>query len=209
MIHTYKGRYRKEKLLALQRLYQFCMKHQVADIETMTLTKEQQFEQELSEHFRGKEKCCVWYPADEQKILFLQAPEIHWNANVWFLERFHFSRERMNPSKPVEWVSFKEVNNLENQKILQKYLRYLFGITDLSISTIRIKLLELRTFLVHFNGEEKPIYEVEAEKIQRYLESIQRQDTREKDSKWKNLYDFAVLQLSCSKRISEEDSLPA
>ena len=39
----------------------------------------------------------------------------------------------------------------------------LFGITDLSISTIRIKLLELRTFLVHFNGEEKPIYEVEAD----------------------------------------------
>ncbi|MFR2837065.1 MAG: tyrosine-type recombinase/integrase [[Clostridium] nexile] len=81
---------------------------------------------------------------------------------------------------------------------MQKYLRYLFGITDLSISTIRIKLLELRTFLVHFNGEEKPIYEVEAEKIQRYLESIQRQDTV-KSSKWKNLYDFAVLQLSCSK----------
>ena len=56
VIHTYKGRYRKEKLLALQRLYQFCMKHQVADIETMTLAKEQQFEQELSEHFRGKRK---------------------------------------------------------------------------------------------------------------------------------------------------------
>ncbi len=56
------------------------------------------------------------------------------------------------------------MTNLENQKILQKYLRYLFGITDLSISTIRIKLLELRTFLVHFNGEEKPIYEVEAER---------------------------------------------
>ena len=133
-----------------------------------------------------------------RKILFLQAPEIHWNANVWFLERFHFSRERMNPSKPVEWVSFKEVNNLENQKILQKYLRYLFGITDLSISTIRIKLLELRTFLVHFNGEEKPIYEVEAEKIQRYLESIQRQDTREKTANGRitmilQFYNFLVV----------------
>lgn len=199
VIHTYKGRYRKEKLLALQRLYQFCMKHQVADIETMTLAKEQQFEQELSEHFRGEKKSAVFgILRMSRKILFLQAPEIHWNANVWFLERFHFSRERMNPSKPVEWVSFKEVNNLENQKILQKYLRYLFGITDLSISTIRIKLLELRTFLVHFNGEEKPIYEVEAEKIQRYLESIQRQDTREKTANGRifmilQFYNFLVV----------------
>ena len=46
-----------------------------------------------------------------RKILFLQAPEINWNANVWFLELFHFSKERMNPSKPIELVSFKEVTN--------------------------------------------------------------------------------------------------
>lgn len=60
VIHTYKGRYRKEKLLALQRFYQFCVKHQVANIETMTLAKEQQFEQELSEHFRGEKKSAVF-----------------------------------------------------------------------------------------------------------------------------------------------------
>ena len=192
VIHTYKGWTRKEKLLALQRLYQFCVEEQVSDIETMTMEEEQRFEQELSEHFcRKKKSMGVAVIRMSRKILFLQAPEINWNANVWFLERFHFSKERMNPSKPIELVSFKEVTNLENQKILQKYMRYLFGITDLCISTIRIKMLELRTFLVHFNGEEKPIYEVEAEKIQRYLESIQKQDTREKTA---NGRIFMILQ---------------
>ena len=192
VIHTYKGWTRKEKLLALQRLYQFCVEEQVSDIETMTMEEEQRFEQELSEHFcRKKKSMGVAVIRMSRKILFLQAPEINWNANVWFLERFHFSKERMNPSKPIELVSFKEVTNLENQKILQKYLRYLFGITDLCISTIRIKMLELRTFLVHFNGEKSPIYEVEAEKIQRYLESIQKQDTREKTA---NGRIFMILQ---------------
>lgn len=192
VIHTYKGWTRKEKLLALQRLYQFCVEEQVSDIETMTMEEEQRFEQELSEHFcRKKKSMGVAVIRMSRKILFLQAPEINWNANVWFLERFHFSKERMNPSKPIELVSFKEVTNLENQKILQKYMRYLFGITDLCISTIRIKILELRTFLVHFNGEKSPIYEVEAEKIQRYLESIQKQDTREKTA---NGRIFMILQ---------------
>lgn len=192
VIHTYKGWTRKEKLLALQRLYQFCVEEQVSDIETMTMEEEQRFEQELSEHFcRKKKSMGVAVIRMSRKILFLQAPEINWNANVWFLERFHFSKERMNPSKPIELVSFKEVTNLENQKILQKYMRYLFGITDLCISTIRIKMLELRTFLVHFNGEKSPIYEVEAEKIQRYLESIQKQDTREKTA---NGRIFMILQ---------------
>lgn len=180
VIHTYEREMRKEKLLALRRFYQFCVKHQVTDIETMTLSEEQQFEQELAEEFKGRKKRTVFgILRTSRKILFIQASEIHWQANVWFLERFHFSKERMNPSKPIELVSFKEVTNLENQKILQKYLRYLFGITDLCISTIRIKLLELRTFLVYFNGEEKPIYEVEAEKIQKYLEGIRDQNTRE------------------------------
>lgn len=192
VIHAYKGWTRKEKLLVLQRLYQFCVEEQVSDIETMTMEEEQRFEQELSEHFCRKKKSMGFAVIRmSRKILFLQAPEINWNANVWFLERFHFSKERMNPSKPIELVSFKEVTNLENQKILQKYMRYLFGITDLCISTIRIKMLELRTFLVHFNGEESPIYEVEAEKIQRYLESIQKQDTREKTA---NGRIFMILQ---------------
>lgn len=199
VIHTYKGCYRKEKLLALQRLYQFSAKHQVSDIETMTLADEQQFEQEFSERCgEGKKSTAFNILRTSRKILFLQAPEIHWQANMWFLERFHFSRERMNPSKPVDLISFKEVTNLENQKILKKYLRYLFGITDLSISTIRIKQLELRTFLAHFNGEQKPIYEMEAEKIQKYLESIQRQDTREKTANGRifmilQFYNFLVV----------------
>lgn len=199
VIHTYEGWTRKEKLLALQRLYQFCVVNQVSDIETMTLEEEQKFALKLSENLGEKKKNAVFgILRMSRKILFLQAPGINWNANVWFLERFHFSKERINPSKPVELVSFKEVTNLKNQKILQKYLRYLFGITDLCISTIRIKLLELRTFLVYFNGEEKPIYEVEAEKIQRYLESIQRQDTREKTANGRifmilQFYNFLVV----------------
>ena len=84
---------------------------QVSDIETMTMEEEQRFEQELSEHFLQKKSMGFAVIRMSRKILFLQAPEINWNANVWFLELFHFSKERMNPSKPIELVSFKEVTN--------------------------------------------------------------------------------------------------
>ena len=49
VIHTYEGWTRKEKLLVLQRLYQFCVVNQVSDIETMTLEEEQKFAFKLSE----------------------------------------------------------------------------------------------------------------------------------------------------------------
>ena len=93
VIHTYEGEMRKEKLLALRRFYQFCVNHQVTDIETMTLSEEQQFEQELAEEFRkGRKKRTVFgiLRTSKRKILFIQASEIHWQANVWFLERIHF-----------------------------------------------------------------------------------------------------------------------
>lgn len=46
-----------------------------------------------------------------RKILFLQAPEINWNAECDGFGTLPFSKERMNPSKPIELVSFKEVTN--------------------------------------------------------------------------------------------------
>ena len=65
----------------------------------MTLAKEQQFEQELSEHFRGEKKSAVFgILRMSRKILFLQAPEIHWNANVLVFGTFPFF-QRTNESK--------------------------------------------------------------------------------------------------------------
>mgnify|MGYP007009376170 CR=1 FL=1 len=60
VIHTYEGWTRKEKLLVLQRLYQFCVVNQVSDIETMTLEEEQKFALKLSEDLGEKKKNAVF-----------------------------------------------------------------------------------------------------------------------------------------------------
>ena len=52
---------------------------------------------------------------NSRKILFLTAPEIHWHANVWYMERFHLSEDRLNPSSPVQRLSFIEVTNQKNR----------------------------------------------------------------------------------------------
>ena len=183
---------RKGRLDALKNLYEFCIKENVDDLQIMTLEAENAFEQKLSEKLgRKRERASFGIINLSRKTLFMQAAEINWKANVWYLERFHFSKERVNASSPVESVSFKEVTHAENQTILRKYMRYLFGITDLSISTIQIKFLELRKFLVTFNTEEKPIYQMEDERIQAYLETIRNRNTLGKTS---NGQIFMILQ---------------
>ena len=101
VIHTYEGWTRKEKIAGTAKDYiKFCVVNQVSDIETMTLEEEQKFALKLSEDLGEKKKNAVFgILRMSRKILFLQAPEINWNANVWFLERFHFSKETDKPQQ--------------------------------------------------------------------------------------------------------------
>ena len=172
---------RKEKLLALHYLYAYCIETRIYDLQRMTLKEENGFYEFIVNKLPDKKRVRTFGIINlSRKILFLQATEINWKANVWYLERFHFSEDRINPSKPVESLSFKEVTVTENQNILQKYIRYLLGITDFSISTIRTKFLELRNFLLNFETAGVPIYEVEADTIHSYLKLMQEKDIQEK-----------------------------
>lgn len=128
---------------SLQKLYDFCTAEQIEDIEQLTRTQIDRFKATL-EAPQGKESAIIGLCC---KALFLQAEEIHWNANVWYMERIHLAPERIDPSKPVKSLSFAEVEHTENRRLLKKYMRYGLGITNLSINNLRQEMNEVRGFL--------------------------------------------------------------
>lgn len=180
-VSDYDGWFRKDKLSALKVLYEFCLREAVEDLETMAMTETSHFKNYLDTSMTSTRLLSSNGIMDyARKIVFLQADEIHWQANVWYLERFHFARERLNPSKPVESISFVEVTNVKNREVLKKYMKYAFGITDLSISSLRSKFLEIRRMLEHFNEEEEAVYELPACRIDNYIKMLSEKDTTEK-----------------------------
>lgn len=110
VIEFYEPKQRKLKLTALLHLYEHCVRMEVDDLELMTMEEEKRFTEYLVKKFYGK-KIDGTYRIIElcRKILFVQADQIHWHAQVWYLERFHFSKERVNPSKKVGSISFREI----------------------------------------------------------------------------------------------------
>ncbi len=54
-----------------------------------------------------------------RKALFLQAKDIHWDADVWYLERFSLQPERIDPSSPVVSLSFVDVTRNRNRQLLK------------------------------------------------------------------------------------------
>ena len=84
----------------------------------------------------------------------MQADEIRWDAPVWYMERFHIQPERLNPSSPIKQLSFLEVINKKNRKLLQQYFRYGIGITNLSLGNLRSELQYVRNFLKEIDQPE-------------------------------------------------------
>lgn len=164
-------------LLPLRWLYDFCVEEDISDIECMELIQNQKFEQSVTMKVANV-KNSMQIVDNSRKILFLQGKEIHWHANVWYMERFHFSPDRLNPSNPVRRISFLEVTNHRNRELLQAFARYHLGVGQLTIGSVRFILYDIKKFLEYFKDNES-ICQVEAKKMDAYFKELQ--DTEIKD----------------------------
>lgn len=164
-------------LLPLRWLYDFCVVENISDIECMEISQIQKFEKMVAQKVVNV-KNSMQIVDNSRKILFMQGKEIHWHANVWYMERFHFSPDRLNPSNPVMRISFLEVTNLRNRELLQEYARYHLGVGGLTIGNVRFLLYDIKKFLEDFKDKES-ICKVHTEQIDRYFRELENEDIKD------------------------------
>ena len=138
------GKLLREHLRGLWRFYRFCVEEQVEDIEQMAFDQVRKYREQAMEAGQPKaagilDQC--------RKILFLQAKDIHWDADVWYQERLSLQPERIDPSSPVVSLSFVEVTHDRNRQLLKKYMKYGLGLTDLSLRYLQAEMIDIRNFL--------------------------------------------------------------
>ncbi len=111
-----------------------------------------------------------------RKTLFLEAKEINWEANVWYVEKLNISPKRYSLSSTIDSFSFLDIRLEGNRKMLQEYMRYIFTVTNLNLGTIRIKQTYIKEFLKYLEKQEKAITTIDANSVKEYFEklSIQR-----------------------------------
>ena len=158
-------------LLPMQWMYQYCIKQGIVDIETM----EQEEIEKLEEIVKQKVvnyKNSMQIVDNSRKILFMSGKQIHWHANVWYMERFHLAPERVNPCNPVNRLSFYQVENLNNRKLLQEYARYQIGITGLTIGNIRSQQNYVKKFLKYLGTDVCALDVTEKHKLNLFPEEL-------------------------------------
>ena len=120
-----------------------------------------------------------------RKTLFLEAKEINWEANVWYVEKLNISPERYSLSSTIDSFSFLDIRREDNRKMLQEYLKYLFVVTNLNLGTVRIKQTYIKEFLKYLEKQEKAITMIDGNSVKEYFEklSIQRISSQSYNSK--------------------------
>ena len=110
-----------------------------------------------------------------RKTLFLEAKEINWEANVWYVEKLNISPERYSLSSTIDSFSFLDIRREDNRKMLQEYLKYLLVVTNLNLGTIRIKQTYIKEFLRYLEEQEKAITTIDAISIKEYFDKLSMQ----------------------------------
>jgi len=163
------------RLYTLRSFYGYCCRRKIRNIELMELFEvEQYYEEQKGKNeylsVRGVVDYC-------QRQLFLQADTIHWEAHVWYVDRFRLQPERIDPANPVKRISFAEVVNPKNRDLLKEYARYTIGITNLAIGNIRSELIIVRRFLVELEQSEREnILTVSFTALDNYFREEQKRD---------------------------------
>lgn len=169
----------RRHLRGLWRFYQFCVKAQVEDIEQMGLEQTEEYQKQARKEGQLR---AVGIVDICRRVLFLQAKEIHWDADVWYLERLCLQPERMDPSSPVGSLSFIEVTHGGNRKLLKKYMQYGLGLTDLSLKYLRKEFVGVRSFLEDLEQDACTMTEGQ---IRNYFQGLQEQQVQPETFNWR------------------------
>ena len=167
---------RKRYLLPLKYLFCYAENSGLQDILKMEAAQEAEVALLLRKQMGESNVNATKFIAFCRKTLFLEAKEINWEANVWYVEKLNISPERYSLNSTIDSFSFLDIRREDNRKMLQEYLKYLFVVTNLNLGTICIKQTYIKEFLKYLEKQEKAITTIDVSLLKEYFEklSIQR-----------------------------------
>ncbi|MDO4170575.1 MAG: site-specific integrase [Lachnospiraceae bacterium] len=167
---------RQRFLIPLKKFYQFCRTAKIADIEQITKTEIDQYKMSLRKEGKIRIDADIQIVDHIRKYLFLNAKETNWDANAWYMERFHFAFDRMNPSNPVVKIEFNLIENEEHRAFFKEYMRYLIGITQEALQNIRCQYYSILDFLKYCESYKIKISYITNKNVKMYISYLDKKD---------------------------------
>lgn len=158
-------------ILALKDLYAFCQKEGIPDIERISKEERQRFYAYLAGTRSPKHAGIagqILYRT--RRFLFLEHGEVRWDATLWFTERFLMETHRKNPSFCILTLDFTGIRRPEDTALLQAYIRYLLGVSDMSLGVIAAILRHLVCFAAFLDARGAAVLDADASLIDDFVD---------------------------------------
>lgn len=164
---------RERFVIPLKRFYLFCVQWEIKDIEQITEKQVTAFRESMEGKVGTKTDTYMQIVDNICKYLFVTAKEINWDANSWYLERFHFDIGRTNPARTIKKFTFGQIEKENNRNFFKRYMRYEIGITAKpSLQTIRCQFYAINQFMKYCDENDLSVNEISAEEMENYITKI-------------------------------------
>lgn len=175
-------RVKRKKLLTLQYFYTFCVENHIEDVELLEECDLEKYRiyVEKSRKEADLEQSPMAVVTLCRKESFVKAQDIHWHAGVWYLDRFHLPKDRVNPSASKEGISFLEIHDVSDRKCAQEYMKYELGISGQAVSTIMKRYRSIREFIVFLKRKGIKVCECGRDHVDAYFRKLQERNLEAK-----------------------------
>ena len=158
--------YRNVRLKSLKLLYDSCVQLNITDIGLLEM---EQVETILKNFPETSQRSIL---GECRRDAFMQQEQIQWEANLWYLERLHLGKHRIDESKSLISISFMEVKEIQNREILQAYMKYELGITGQAVSTIVRRFVCIRNFIELLEQEKILAIHATVAEVKKYADGL-------------------------------------
>lgn len=165
-------------IVPLKKLYLYCVEKQIEDIERLEYEDILGFRHSMDGKVGTKTKTYMQIVDNIRKYLFLNATKTNWNANVWYMERFCFKGDRMNPAAQVDAIHFYLVRDKDNRKLLQEYMKYCIGVSSRAIHTVRNEYYNIYKFLQYCDDVDMDALKLTSAEFEKYVKEIEVTDVQ-------------------------------
>ncbi len=170
---------REMYLVPLKKLYLYCAKENIEDLEALTREQIEGFRRSMDGKVGTKTDIYMQIVYSVRRHLFLSAPETNWDANAWFLDRFIFKNDRINPANYIECFRFDQIKNVRNRTLLKAYMKNQIGISSRALQTILNHYSDIVPFLRHCDSMNIDCTKILPEQVDVYFSLVDAKNIRE------------------------------
>ena len=162
---------RSQKFLLLKKLMRFCQAKKITDIGQFTDSEKRQFAM-LIDNDKS-----IWTKGSivDLSIFAIEVSEsrFDFSKNIWFFEALKIADIRRNDARPIKSFDFMGIENEKNRNYCKEYIKYLIGITDESLSSVRNSYGFIKEMAVWFSEKDIDLMAVSEAQMDEYLLSLE------------------------------------